>query len=307
MEILNDPAKVIAGKGSAVTIGTYDGVHLGHKAIIDRLKAVAAEKGLWSTVITFEPHPRNVLAAREDFKVPLLSDAQEKAELLEEQGIERLVVITFDERFAEIDYKKFLYKTLLKKLKMGALIIGYNHTFGKDRKGNYDSLMPFSEKEDFYLEKVEPLFIKGEKISSTQTRVYLNNGDVENAAKMLGRRYSLRGTVVKGDGRGKELSFPTANISISDREKLVPAHGVYAVDVDVDKEQFKGMMNIGERPTFKDSLPALEAHIFGLDHDIYDKTIRVYFKKRLRDEKKFDSPEALKKQLKKDKEKSLSL
>ena len=307
MEIIRGLGQINSSDDSVVTVGTFDGLHLGHKKILDQVLEIARTKKLKSTLITFEPHPRVVLHKASVAQSQLLSTIDEKFNILETTGIDCVLVIEFNQDFANKTYDRFVDDVLLGKLSMSYLVVGYDHAFGKDREGHFENVRNLANAEHFNLIRVEPFFMNGTAVNSSFIRNLLFDGDVRNAAEFLGRPYQLRGKVVPGDGRGKKLSFPTANIDPENEHKIVPKNGVYAVDVLVEGQRKKAMMNIGNRPTFKASGYALEVNIFDWNKDIYDESITIFFKERLRDEKKFESGEELVNQLKIDKNQSLEL
>lgn len=307
MEIIYGLDKVQNSNDSVITLGTFDGLHLGHRKIIDKVLETSDELKLESVLLTFEPHPRVVLHKANQKQAQLLSTIDEKLQIVETAGIDKLVVIEFNQDFAANSYVDFVENYLIKKLKMKQLIVGYDHAFGKDREGNFESLSLLAKRDGFGIYQVEPLLVGDQTVSSSLIRNLLFNGQVKDAADFLGRHYQISGKVVPGDGRGKNLSFPTANIEPDNPHKIVPKHGVYAVDVVVEGTRKKAMMNIGNRPTFALSGYAMEVNIFDWDKDIYGKTITVFFKQRLRDEKKFSSVDELIEQLKSDKKLSLQI
>jgi len=305
--------KIVSGFNTAltgpriVTLGTFDGVHLGHRKILNEVKARAAVDGGHTTVITFYPHPRLVLKPEMADTVKLLTDIDEKVDLLNRAGIDDVIVVRFTPEIAKTGYKEFVSKFLVERIGMSRLIIGYDHAFGKSRSGTYKNLKILAEQLNFGLQRVEPHVEYGQTVSSSLIRGYLNNGDLENAKKLLGRSYCVFGKIVGGDGRGRQLNFPTANIVLKEPHKVVPKTGVYAVDVDIKSGCYKGMMNIGTRPTFGENELTLEVHILDFDEMVYGENINITFKKRLRDEKKFTSVDELIKQLKRDKALSAEL
>lgn len=306
MEIIHGLENYKADHRCVVTLGTFDGVHLGHIEIIRQLMSVARDKGLKATLVTFHPHPRLIVRSDQKEKVKLLTSLDEKLEVLQNTELDRIVVLKFDRQFAQTPYEEFVRRYLLERLSAEALVIGYDHAFGRNREGNFANLENLSRKYGFYLQKVDPFEIKGQIVSSTFIRQFLQDGDVELAGALLGRKYSIRGQVVRGRSRGKRLSFPTANIELPDTNKMLPADGVYAVDVTCGTMQFKGMLNIGRRPTFSDEgKRTIEVHIIKFNQDIYGKTLKIEFRKRLRDEKKFDTDAELIAQLEIDKQQSL--
>ncbi len=286
---------------AVVTVGTYDGVHYGHREIFKRVLEVARERRLESVLVTFEPHPKSVVLASTTRRVQVLTTLEEKLELLEEIGFDRVLVIRFTREFSEIGYREFVGSILIDKLKMQYFVIGYDHAFGRDRRGNFDSVSAMSAELGFEVERIPAFDKDGERVNSTRIRQLLEEGEVDHAARLLGRNYSLQGIVVKGDGRGKKLTFPTANLQVNNHNKLLPKTGVYAVDCSIKSEIFRGMTNIGYNPTFNGITKNVEVHILDFDRDIYGEKIELSFLKRLRDEKKFESKLDLIEQLKKDK------
>lgn len=308
MEIINGLDHLKLDRACAVTIGTFDGLHLGHKKIIEKLNSIARKKNLCSTLVTFDPHPKIVLKQSDDFHIEILTTLDEKKELLAEMGIDRLIVVKFSREFASQSYEQFVKNILIDKIGAQAVVVGYDHAFGKNREGNFDNLKLLSEKYQFDLQKVDPIKIDGEIISSSIIRKAIGEGEVNKASKCLERYYSYSGKVVPGDSRGKQLHFPTANIYNSNQNKQIPASGVYAVDVKYKDSIFKGMLNIGNRPTFGlKGEYTIEVHIHNFNIDIYNESLTVFFKKRLRNEIKFDSVDALIAQLEIDKQNSLKL
>ncbi len=307
MKVLRGLDHITKTRPCSATIGTFDGVHLGHQKIISRLRDVARENDLCTTLITFYPHPR--LIVRGGIKpVKLLTSQSEKLELLEPTGLDQVLIIPFDESFSNMDYQAFLKEILIEKLNVKALVIGYDHAFGKNREGNYENLKALGKEFGFSLEKVGPLESNGELIGSSAIREMIRYGDVDRAAQFLGRPYSVCGTVVHGAARGRLLHFPTANLHLEYENKLIPENGVYAVDVLLENKTYKGMLNIGFKPTFETGQAfTIEVHILDFNLEIYGKQLKILFKKRLRSEKKFDSKEALVAQLEIDKLESLKL
>lgn len=290
----------------AVTIGTFDGIHRGHRLIIEKLIKVARDRNLQTALLTFDPHPRQVLLGAD--KVKLLTTTEEKLLLLRRFPLDCVGVLEFNRQFAQLPYRQFVREILIERLNMKVLVVGYDHGFGKDRQGTFENLRELSKEWGFELYRVNPLTEGQQVIKSSHIRDLLLKGDVETANRLLGHRYFLSGKVIKGRLLGKEIDFPTANLQVTDLAKLVPADGVYAVDVEVDGQLFKGMMNIGYRPTLNHSTEkSIEVHIHHFDRDIYGRVITVYFKKRMRDEIKFPNLQALIEQLKTDKEQSLKI
>ncbi len=290
-----------------VTIGTFDGVHLGHQKILARLKELKEKTGLKTVVLTFEPHPRKVLfPEQKDLKLITLID--EKLELLDRYGLDVTVVYPFTKKFSETDTPFYIEEVLLKSLKVKYLIIGYDHKFGRNRSGDITTLKKLAANGSFLLEEISAIDIDHIAISSTKIRKALEDGNIELASEFLGHPFSLKGRVVKGKQLGRTLGYPTANIQLEDEEKIVPKLGVYFVKVMLEEEKYFGMMSIGLNPTTDtDNLVKLEVHLFDFNADIYNKTIKLNFLKRLRDEKKFANLTELKKELDLDKETSLKL
>lgn len=290
----------------AVTLGTFDGVHRGHRFIIEKLIKVARDRHLHTALLTFDPHPRQVLLGPD--RVKLLTTTDEKLHLLQKFDLHYVGVLDFTRQFAEISYRQFVREILIDRLNMNVLVIGYDHNFGKNGEGTYENLKVLSEEWGFELYQVHPLSDEGQVIKSSHIRELLLKGQVEEAQRLLGHSYFLSGKVIKGRLLGKQIDFPTANLQVTHPSKLLPADGVYAVDVEVDGQKYKGMMNIGYRPTLNHSTSkSIEVHIHEFNRDIYGRVITVFFKKRLRDEIKFPNLEALIEQLKKDKEQSLKI
>ena len=286
-------------KYSVVTIGTFDGVHIGHKAIIEKLKEQAKKLNCESVIITFSPHPRMVV--NNDSKILLLTTLEEKKELIEKLGVDKLYVINFTKDFAKKTYQEFLTETIVLKNKAKHLIIGYDHKFGKDRAGDKTNLMELTKENNIGITIVNPQEINGMVVSSTKIRNALLDGNLELANTMLGRNYKVKGKVIEGSKRGRTLGFPTANIEPYEKNKLLPQNGVYLVKVFLENREYPGVLNIGLRPTFNNRVePIAEVHLLDFNQDIYGMEISIEFIKRLRDEKKFNSKEELITQIKKD-------
>ena len=287
---------------SVVTVGTFDGVHRAHAEIIREVVNRAEMREGRSVVVTFDPHPKQVVgpAGR---PVELLSTVEERVELIGMLGVDILLVIEFTYGFSRISPRDFYRTYIVDGIGLDEVIVGYDHMFGRDRAAGIDELVKMGKEFDFSVFAVHPFTVEGETVSSTVIRKALGVGDVERAARFLGRPYSFSGTVVKGDGRGKTIGFPTANIIPASTLKIIPARGVYAVGVRVGNERRYGMMNIGVRPTVTaDPGETVEVHLFDFDRDIYGQQLTVSFLRRLRDEKKFDSLSDLVEQLGRDRE-----
>ena len=290
--------------GTCITVGTFDGIHRGHDAILHFLSSTAEKQGLKSLVFTFDKHPRYVLRKDEQL-LKLLNTPREKARILELKGVDYLYVQEFKEAFYSLAAEDFIKKILIDQLNMKALVVGHDHSFGKGREGNYNVLSELSSKYGFSVHQLSAVSDSGFAISSTKIRTLLAEGDLALANEMLGYHYSLTGEVIHGRGVGKDLGFPTANIKSSHVDKLLPATGVYIIEVEVDAEMFQGILNIGSRPTFDGTGQHVEAHIFEFSEDLYTKEIRIEFLLKIRDEMKFESLEALIEQIEKDKYKAL--
>jgi riboflavin kinase / FMN adenylyltransferase len=290
-----------------VTIGTFDGVHLGHQKILRRLKEIKGATGFKTVVLTFEPHPRKVLfPEQKDLKLITLVD--EKLALLDKYGVDVAVVYPFSVQFSQSDPDFYIHEILLKQLQVKHLVIGYDHKFGKNRAGDIHTLKQFAPKAGFIIEEISAKDIDSIAISSSKIRKALEDGNIDLATEFLGHPFSLEGTVVKGKQLGRTLGYPTANIRLESEDKLIPKIGVYFVEVNVDGLTRYGMMSIGLNPTTDhDNTVKLEVHLFDFSADIYGKTIRLNFLKRLRDEKKFANLTELKNGLDQDKNICLEL
>ncbi|MAT59599.1 MAG: riboflavin biosynthesis protein RibF [Ignavibacteriae bacterium] len=299
MQVYNDKSNFKIAE-SVLTIGTFDGLHLGHQQIISKVIKVAEEKKLTSVVVTFDPHPRAVVS--KDYNMQLLATLDEKKILFEELKIDNLFVINFTMEFAKISSDDFVKNYLIDKLNAKHVVIGYDHKFGKNRNGDKSTLKEFGIKYGFDVTCMDEFQSEGDTISSTVIRNLLQTGEVDTANSYLGRNYSFFGKVVEGAKRGREIGFPTANIEIDNPYKLVPANGVYIVKASLDNQSLYGIMNIGIRPTFEnENNKVIEMHIFDFNKNIYGKEIKIEFIKRIRSEKKFNSKEELINQITKDK------
>ena len=278
-----------------LTIGTYDGVHIGHQKILKRVVALAQKEELVPTVLTLFPHPRMVL--QKDDTIKLLNTIDERIELLKTIGIEKVIVKEFTKEFANLSAKDYVEQILVKELNTKQIVIGYDHHFGKNRSANIDDLKIFAKEFNFKVEEISAQEIEDVTVSSTKIRKALNNGHIEIANAYLGYNYFISGEVVKGKGIGRTLDYPTANIHIKESYKLIPRDGVYVVKSVIDNTTIFGMMNIGTNPTVSGKSRSIEVHFFNFDKDIYGKNLKIEFLHWLRSEQKFESLEALKKQL----------
>jgi riboflavin kinase/FMN adenylyltransferase len=306
LKIYTDISDFEGSNYAVVTVGTFDGLHVGHQQIINRMKEIAARKNGDTILVTFDPHPRQVLNNNPE-PLKFISTHERKQKLLEKFGIDNKIIIPFTREFAATPSEVFIKEYLVDKLNVKKLIVGYDHHFGKNREGNYSQLKKLGEQYGFEVEEVPAQYVDEIAVSSTKIRKALCNGDVSQANSMLGYNYSISGKVVVGNKIGRKIGFPTANIKISDEYKLICAGGVYACLVNFDGKVYKGMGNIGTRPTVGINGLVTEVHIFNFDKDIYNQEITISFIDRIRDEKKFEDLDALKKQLVKDKEVVLNL
>ena len=292
-------------KSSVVTIGTFDGVHKGHQKVFDKVINASKLSNLSSVVLTFFPHPRIILNKYNDVK--MIDTLDEKIDHLEKIGIDHLVIHPFDKKFSLLSADQFIKEYLVEKLKLKHIIIGYDHRFGKGREASITDLKKYSSEFNFVVDEIDAQEIEKIAISSTKIRKSINEGDLETTRVYLGRFFSLTGKVVKGDGLGKQIDYPTANIKIEENYKIIPKDGVYYIKTTIDNKLYNGMMNIGHRPTIGSKEKSIEVNLFNFNRDIYDKIISINVIKKIRDEKKFSSIEALKAQLAKDQEHCLKL
>lgn len=304
MEIVSDISSYNASEPSTLTVGTFDGVHLGHQKIINILLRTGKERNLETIVVTFEPHPKEIVKMPKSYHpITILTTLDEKIDALSKFDIDTLIVIPFTEEFSRTNPETFVRDTLCQRFGAQAIIIGYDHNFGRDRSGNSETLQSLGGECGFTTEIVGPVNIGGSPVSSTRIRNLLTaEGDVVAIKELLSRNYALAGRVVRGKGIGKQIDFPTANIEIDNKVKALPKNGVYCVEVYHNEDTYRGMANIGVRPTFNGTNRTVEVHIFLEElEDIYGDVLSIGFLSRIRDEKKFDSPEELIKQLSKDK------
>ncbi|WP_190810752.1 bifunctional riboflavin kinase/FAD synthetase [Flagellimonas sp. S3867] len=290
---------------TAVTIGTFDGVHLGHGKILERLINNAKNDGLKSTVLTFFPHPRMVL--QKDTDIKLLNTLDEKIQILDEMGLDYLIIHPFTKDFSRLSATEFVRDILVNSLKTKKIIIGYDHRFGRNRNANIQDLVTFGNALDFEVEEIPAQEIDAVSVSSTKIRNALLEGDITTANSYLTYPYMLTGAIKKGKGLGKQFGFPTANLHIAEDYKLIPKNGVYVVKSIINGKEHHGMMNIGFNPTVSGTEKSIEVNFFEFEGDLYDKKIQVNILHRIRDEHKFDSVKELQEQLKQDKKQSLLL
>ena len=282
-----------------LTIGTFDGVHLGHQKVLERLTKEAKNNNLKSTVLTFFPHPRTVLNPNKPLK--LINSVNERTDLLSKSKIDNLIIHPFDKSFSELDPEKYVLEILVKKLKAKIILIGYDHKFGKNRTADINDLKVYGEKYGFKVIEIKAEEISNIAISSTKIRKAISEGDISTAKEYLGYDVSLSGKIVHGKSIGRTIGFPTANVEVNEGYKLLPKNGVYLIQSIINKKQVFGMMNIGVKPTLIESSKTIEINFFDFEGDLYDRNIRVDIKQFIRDEVRFESLELLKSQIQKDK------
>ena len=305
MKIFNNIQSYSSEKESILTIGTFDGVHIGHNKILTKLVEESKKNNLSSLIMTFFPHPRIVLQKSEEIK--MIDTMDEKINLFEKTGVDNLIIQPFDENFSKIRAKEFVEEILVKRLKIKHIIIGYDHRFGKDREASVEDLKKFGLNYMFTVEEIAAQEIHSIAISSTKIRNAILKGEIKKCNEYLGRNFMLTGKVVHGDGLGKKINFPTANIQIKEPYKIIPKNGVYLAKTIFNSNIYFGMMNIGVRPTIGGKNKSLEIYFFNFKDNIYDKTISIEIINKIRDEEKFSSIDELKTQLKKDEQFCLKL
>ena len=299
MSILVESAAFIPKTKTVVTVGTFDGVHLGHQKIINQVVLEAHKSGYAPTLLTFDPHPRKVL--QPNVSMALVQTLEERAQKLEDLGLEHVVVHPFTKAFSQLSAAAYVKEILVDLLNVAHIIIGHNHRFGKNRTANVEDLLHFGEIYGFKVTQISAKEIDDISVSSTKIRTALTQGDVTKVQRYLGHPFTLTGTVIQGQQRGRTLGFPTANLAIENTDKSIPKNGVYAAHVTLGNEHHLGMMNIGTNPTVNGENRSLEVHIINWSGDIYQKKIQVSLIQRIRDEVRFESLHALQKQLEKDK------
>ncbi|MCL5268416.1 MAG: bifunctional riboflavin kinase/FAD synthetase [Bacteroidetes bacterium] len=286
-------------KKSIVTVGTFDGLHVAHKKILETLSEKARSIGSRSVLITFKPHPQEVLGKR---KIEMLMTEEERVRMISNAGIDEICLLKFDRDFSLVTAEDFLVRLLYEKVGLHELVLGFNHRFGHAAQGTVEFARKVGERTGFNVDYVDAVLVDGKTVSSSNIRRLLKEGDIETANRMLGRSYSLEGSVIRGDGRGRMLGYPTANLKLIDDRLLVPRFGVYVVEVNLEGDRLAGLASIGVRPTFEDGGKVIvEVWISDFDKDIYGKRIGVSFIHRLRDELKFDSADHLVAQMDQDK------
>ncbi len=306
LKLIRDIRELQLLQNSIVTTGTFDGVHRGHQRIFDHMKLKSAKTGQPTVVVTFHPHPRIVLK-KEPEKLQLLSTIDEKIKLIEKTGIDYLLILEFNAELASLKPEEFICQILISKLNAKTVFVGYDHQFGKNQSGNKHTLKEVSCRHKLEVIEVSALEDKGEIVSSSIIRHLLENGKVGEAAKKLGYNYQLSGKVVKGNMLGRKIGFPTANIELTEKLKLIPGRGVYAVRVLIGNTMHNGMLNIGKRPTINTDTATVEVHVFGFNANLYDEEITIEFIKFIRDEKKFPGLEELGRQLQQDRKHALQV
>ena len=298
LKIFNSIQSFQSNQKTIVTIGTFDGVHMGHKKILERISKRAIAMNCESLALTFFPHPRMVL--QHDTSIKLLNTLEEKIKLLEQLGLDNLIIHPFDKEFSQLSAEDFVKKILVDQLHVQKIVIGYDHRFGRNRTADISDLIQFGLKYNFEIEEISAEEINDIAVSSTKIRNALMDGEIETAADYLGYRYSLTGKVVKGKQLGRTIGFPTANIEVDETYKLIPKNGVYIVSSVLENQLVYGIMNIGNRPTLNGESQTIEVHFLHFNQDLYDQNIEIVFIKYIREEVKFNSLEDLKKQISKD-------
>ncbi|MBV8251000.1 MAG: bifunctional riboflavin kinase/FAD synthetase [Chitinophaga sp.] len=305
MQVHRDLDHLPEFRNAVVTIGTFDGVHLGHRYILQQLEQAAAACNGETVIVTFDPHPREVLGSSPQ-SVKLLTTLPEKIALLEKQGIDHLVVVPFTKAFSELSAQAYLEDFLISRFHPHTIIIGYDHRFGHNREGGLELLEAEKEKYGFELIEIPQQVVHDLTVSSTKIRKSLQDAHIRLANELLGYRYFMTGTVVHGDKMGRQLGFPTANLKLADERKLIPEEGIYAVQVSLNRHwtTIPAVMSIGTRPTFNGTDLRLEVHIFDFNREIYGQTLTVYFEEYIRANQKFDNIDDLIKQIADDTDKA---
>jgi riboflavin kinase/FMN adenylyltransferase len=305
MNVYNDISVIKHDVNTVVTIGTFDGLHLAHRQILDKVTEIAKQNKSRSFIVTFEPHPQEVLKSKTP-DIKLLTAIDEKLRLFERAGIENVLVIKFTEEFSKTDAKEFYRRYIFGGIGLADLVIGYDHLFGRNREGSIETLKALGTELGFRIHRVEEIDIEGKPVSSTRIRAALAAGEIEEANKLLGYEYGFDGIVVEGDKIGRTIGYPTVNLKPIKENKVMPAEGIYCVKVVHIDDEYYGMMYHGFRPTLSEGIKrALEVHIFDFSKTVYGERITISFLTRLRGDKKFGSKEELIAQIDKDKEESL--
>ena len=297
--IIRNPKLLNLNKKYFITVGTFDGVHLGHQKIITHLVKKAKQKECGTLLLTFDPHPRKVV---QPSNAPmLLQTIEERSEILSKLGLEIIFVQPFTKAFSKLNAEEYVKDILVNQLNVEHLLVGYNHRFGKNRTANIFDLKKLGKKYKFSVGEIQAHIVNKITVSSTKIRRAINNGNIKYANSLLGHTYKLKGIVMKGRQNGKKIGFPTANVKINEREKILPKNGVYAVKVNYNEMTNLAMMNIGTNPTFSGNYISNEVHLINWDGNLYKKEIEIFFIERIRDEKKFNSIQDLSIQLQNDK------
>ncbi len=304
MKIYHQLADFHPPRYSVVTSGTFDGVHLGHQKILGRLKELAERKQGETVLLTYWPHPRLILQPK-DNNLRLLTTLTEKVKLMEELGVDHLIILPFTKELSQMSSEEFIREILVEKIQTKTLVIGYDHKFGKNREGSFEYLQSHSHLFGFDMEEISRQDVDDLAVSSTKIRTALAQGDISTASKYLGRPYFLSGQVVKGQQIGRSIGFPTANIHVVDNYKLLPRDGAYAVYAEVRNIRYKAILNIGDRPTVDGKKKTIEAHLIDFDGDVYGQELFIHFQEFLREEERFENLDALKNQLVIDRERAI--
>ena len=300
MKVINSIDNYSSKKKSIITIGTFDGIHIGHEKVIRTLVKESLSKNLLANILTFFPHPRMVL--NKDSEIKLIDTIKEKEKKLKNLGVNTLIIHPFTKEFSRMSSIEFTRDILIKKLNVYKIILGYDHRFGKNRESSVEDLIQLGIAYNFKVEVIDAKKINSINISSTKIRKAIQTGDVDKANLYLGNYFEINGNVVKGKGIGKKIGFPTANIIIKENYKLIPNKGVYLIKAKIKNRSYYGMMNIGNRPTLNGKNETLEVNIFNFNENIYGKSLSIFFLNKIRNEIKFDSIEKLSNQLQKDKD-----
>ena len=303
MKVTRGLKNAVSSHPSILTLGTFDGIHQGHRTIISKLTSESKKHDLKSIILTFFPHPRNIVSSK---KIKSISTIDEKIQIFSELDLDELIIQNFNKSFSEMGAEEFI-KLLVNNLNLKKIIVGYNHRFGKNRSADINVLKDFSLKYDFEVIEIKAFEFEKIKISSTKIRSAINDGNIDICNNYLGYNFNINGIVVKGKSIGKSIGFPTANINVVEEYKIIPKNGVYLVRCFFEKNKFYGMMNIGFNPTFGSNEKTIEVNIFDFNRDLYDKNIKIEFLKFIRDEIKFDNAEELQNQLIDDRENCIKL
>jgi len=306
MNVLFDYNQCKKDENTVLTVGTFDGIHLGHQLIIKTLIERARERSCRSCLITFKPHPQLVLRKKGKEAIHILTPLVEKIDILKTLHIDQLVVIAFTKEFSKMSAKQFVENVLIEKIGLKEIVVGYDHAFGKDRAGTLENLKLLSKKWNFNVSIVPPLIEEGEPVNSTRIRRLITEGNVEHAGRFLGRPYKLSGIVVRGFGRGRMMNYPTANVRLENTDKLVVADGLYICEVEIHNRVYEGMLSVGYRPTFPEQKYAIEVHIINFNKNIYGESLNIKILKFLREQIKFNSTEDLISQMNRDYNETLS-